>query len=135
MNSIKLPFYARLALALLAIVLIVLILQVGKSIFIPLVFALLFSVLLYPLCRWLEVKFKLPRWLSSLISLLLFIGCIAGLIYFFTAQVISFTKDLPHLQDRFNMLLVELQTWIDVHYHIDSKEQIAYVNKSADTIY
>ena len=134
MTTVKLPFYARLAVTLLAIVLIIFILQVGKSIFIPLVFALLFSVMLYPLCRWMEIKGKMPRWLASLLSLLLFIGCIGGLIYFFAAQVISFTKDLPHLQDRFNMLLGQLQTWIDVHYSIDAKKQIDYVNQSTATI-
>jgi AI-2 transport protein TqsA len=134
MDTVKLPFYARLALSLLAIVLILFILSVGKTIFIPLVFALLVSVLLYPLCNWLERRFKLPRWLASLVSLFSFIAFVVGLVYFFVSQIVGFSRDLPQMQRRFEMLLAEFQLWIQQHYNIDIADQIKYVNKSATTI-
>jgi AI-2 transport protein TqsA len=134
MTTVKFPYYARLALSLLAIVLVVLILSVGKTIFIPLVFALLVSVLLYPLSAFMENRWRMPRWLASLISLFIFIAGIVGLVYFFVTQAIRFSRDLPHLRERFNKLLIELQSWIDREYHIDAHEQMAYLNESASTI-
>ena len=134
METTKLPFYARLALSLLAIVLILFILSAGKTRFIPLVFALLGSVLLYPLCSWLERRFRLPRWLASIISLFTFIAFIVGLVYFFISQLVRFTRDLPQMQRRFDMLLSELQLWIQQHYNLDVADQINYINKSATTI-
>lgn len=133
-NAVRLPFYARLALSLLAIVLILFILSVGKSIFIPLVFALLVSVLLYPMCSYMERKWKWPRWLASIISLLTFIAFIVGLVYFFTSQVVKFAHDLPQMKDRFDHILVDLQLWIQKHYGIDVHEQVAYVNESSGKI-
>jgi predicted PurR-regulated permease PerM len=133
-NAVRLPFYARLALSLLAIVLILFIMSVGKSIFIPLVFALLVSVLLYPLCSFMEQKWKLPRWLASIVSLLTFIAFIVGLVYFFTSQVVRFAHDLPKMKDRFDHILVDLQFWIQTHYGIDVHEQVAYINDSSGKI-
>lgn len=133
-NAVRLPFYARLALSLLAIVLVLFIMSVGKSIFVPLVFALLVSVLLYPLCSFMERKWKLPRWLASIISLFAFIAFIVGLIYFFTSQVVKFAHDLPQMKDRFDHILVDLQSWVQTHYGIDVHEQITSMNDSSGKI-
>lgn len=129
----KFPFYARLALTLVAIVLTVFILSFANSIFIPLVFALLLSALFYPVCRWLEQRFKFPRFLAAIFCTLLSVAVVASFVYFITLHIISFAQDLPHLEEHLEQMLTKLQYWIATEYNIDSKQQIDYLNKAADS--
>lgn len=134
MNNVKLPFYAQLALTLLSIALIIFFLMEGREIFVPLVFALLVGVLLYPLNRFLELRLHMGRALASFLSVFIFMGIIAGFIYFFTLQIVNFSEDLPMLQKRVNDIITSLQHWIYHNYHINTRQQTDYVNKSASDI-
>src|SRR5699024_9068191 len=70
----KLPFYAKLAYTLVAIIALVYIAILSKPLLAPLVFGFLFAILLYPVSRYLENKINLPRGLSSFLSILLFLS-------------------------------------------------------------
>jgi AI-2 transport protein TqsA len=131
MNSVKLAFYARVALILQGLALILLFMYLGKSIFIPLFFAFLIAILLHPLVKWLE-KIHMPRSLAAIISVMIFVAFIGGLIYFFSHQVVRFSKDLPHLEQRFETKLQGVQSWVSDKYNIDDSVQVNYVAKSAN---
>ncbi|HMH34190.1 MAG TPA: AI-2E family transporter [Puia sp.] len=131
MNSIKLAFYARVALILHGIALMLLFMYLGKSICIPLFFAFLIAILLHPFVIWLE-KLHVPRAMAAIIAVLIFLAFIGGLIYFFSHQVIRFSKDLPHLQQRISTKLQGVQDWVSDRYNIDDSAQINYVTKSAN---
>ncbi|MEO6961361.1 MAG: AI-2E family transporter [Puia sp.] len=131
---IKLPFYARVALTLFALSLVLLFMWMGKSILIPLFFAFLVSILLHPIVVFLEKKVHFPRALASLLTILIFLILIAGLFYFFSRQVIRLSKDLPSLQAKVGDQLQRGQNWIYNKYHINNSEQTAYVKKSANGI-
>ena len=133
MNQVKLPFYARLALVLLSIALIVLFMYFGKSIFIPLFFAFLIAALLHPVVAKLE-KIHFPRALASFLAVLLFLAFLAGLIYFFSHQVMRFSKDLPHLQKKFTTKLQNVQAWIAENYNVNDSAQLNYISKSANSL-
>jgi len=133
MNTVKLPFYARLALTLLAVVLVIYLMYIGRTILIPLFFALLVSVLLFPLTRLLE-KWHVPRALAAGISLLSFIIAVGALIYFLTLQIANFSNDLPRLQARVTEIMHNLQHWISRKYHVNSQEQMSYLDKSASSM-
>lgn len=133
MTEVKFPFYARLALTLIAVVLIIFLLAIGSSIFIPLFFALLISILLYPLTDFLERK-KLGRSASAFISVLLFISFVALFVYFLALQIIGFSQDLPHFQTRLQNLIDSLQYTIESKYHINSSQQTDYLNRAASTL-
>jgi AI-2 transport protein TqsA len=130
---IKLPFYARVALTLHAVVLTLLLMYLGRSILVPLLFAFLVSILLYPLVKFFE-RLHVPRVLASLTAILLLMVVLVGLIFFFSRQVMSLSKDLPGLQTRVTDKLNHIQNWIAVHYNINNSEQSAYINKSANGI-
>ncbi len=133
MLPVKLPFYARLALTLISVVLIVLILEQGRDIFVPLVFALLISILLYPLNRFFEQKLKLGRALSAMLSLLLFLAVMFVFIYFITLQVVNFTQDLPDLKLRFNHIYNDLRFWLATKFKLDRAQQTEYMNRSINS--
>lgn len=133
MNPIRLPFYARIAFILLAIVLILFLLNIGKAIFIPLVFALFISVLLYPLTRFFE-KLRLGRSVSAIIAISIFILFIGIIIFFLSQQIVNFSNDIPVLQEKLSETQHDIQYWISHNYHINKRDQTDYLNKSTDSI-
>lgn len=133
MGEIKFPFYAKLSLTLVAVVLIIFLLSAGSSVFIPLFSAFLVAVLLLPIAKFLETL-KIGRGLASFICVLLFIGFLASFIYFLILQIISFTHDMPQFQTRIQELFVRLQQWVEEEFHVNSSDQIAYLNKSVSTL-
>jgi predicted PurR-regulated permease PerM len=133
MNTVRLPFYARLALILLAVVLVLFLLTVGRTIFIPLLFALFISVLLLPLTHFLE-RWHMGRSMAAMISILLFVVVIGTVIFFLSQQVVNFSKDIPLLQVKLTDALHDLQHWIARNYHINKKEQTDYINKSTTSV-
>jgi len=74
----------------------------------------------------------IPRSLAAIFSLLIFIVVIGGLVYFFSSQVSRFTKDLPHLEQRFSQKFQNLREWITEEYHVNDDTQITYMEKSAN---
>ncbi len=130
-TSIQLPFYARLALVLLSVLLIIIFLEQGKAIFVPLVFALLIAILLYPLARFFERRLKMGRGGSAISSLLIFITLLTAFIYFLTQQIINFTHDIPDLKVRFKHVFADMHHWVYTQFHINTAQQTDYINKYA----
>lgn len=131
--EIKLPFYARLALVLLALVLIIYLLDLAQSVLIPLAFASMISFLLYPVTRFLEAK-GMSRSLSSFVTVLAFIVILGTFIYLLIFQILAFSQDLPLLQVKVDAWLKNMEAWISEKYHIDSSQQIIYINQAANSI-
>src|SRR5450432_1539218 len=127
---IKFPFYARLALTLFAIALILLFMWIGKSVLVPLFFSFLVAILLHPLAKLLERR-RFPRALAAIVALLIFMVLVGGLFYFFSHQVVRLSRDLPSLQARVMDKWQDIQDWISDKYHVTNTQQVAYMNKSA----
>ncbi len=134
MSTVKLPFYARLALTLLAVVLIFLILRAASSLFIPLVFALLISILLFPLTKFFETKVHMGRASAAVLSVSLFVLVMMGFVYFLTVQIIGFSSDFPLLKKRFQKMFDNLQNWMSYKFHITGNQQAEYMNKSVNSM-
>src|ERR1700733_4472951 len=134
MDTVKLPFYARIALILLAIVLLCMILSMASNIFIPLVFGLLIAILLFPLNKFFENKLHLGRTLSPALSILLFVSALVSFIYFLALQIIGFSGDFPQLRKRFLQMMASLQHWLSYKLHINNSQQTSYIDKSMNGI-
>ncbi|MEO9964230.1 MAG: AI-2E family transporter [Reichenbachiella sp.] len=94
---------------------VVLILYFGRTLFIPLSFAFLISLILYPLCRWLEKK-GLSRGISITISLFGFSIMILFIIGILIQQFILFTKEWPALQYKLTKIAENAKSYIDKFY-------------------
>jgi predicted PurR-regulated permease PerM len=126
--EIQLPPYAKLVCILLSIVIIVYGLHALQGLLIPLVFAILFAVLLFPLARRLE-NWHLPRVLAIVICLILTLAVIVGILYAVSVQISNFSEVIPKLIVRGNEYLNQIQTYADEHLNIDKKRQVAEVRK------
>jgi predicted PurR-regulated permease PerM len=130
---LKFPFYARLALTLFAIALIILFMYLGKSVLVPLFFSFLVAILLHPVAQFLERK-GFRRSLAAILTLLVFMILFGGLFYFFSHQVVRLSRDLPSLQEKVVAKWNDIQDWISDKYHVSNIQQKDYVNKSANGI-
>jgi predicted PurR-regulated permease PerM len=103
-----------------------------RELLIPLVFAILFAVLLFPLCLRLE-KWRVPRILAIIICLILMLAAIVGLLYGITTQITSFAEVLPQLVKKGSDLLNNLQNYAYERFNIDKKRQLATIGKYYST--
>ena len=127
-REIQLPSYARVTCVLLSLVIIVYGLHALQGVLIPLVFAILFAVLLFPLARRLE-SWKIPRILAIIICLILTLAVITGILYAVSVQISSFAEVIPKLIIRGNKYLDQIQTFADEKFNIDRQRQLSEVRK------
>jgi AI-2 transport protein TqsA len=132
-DSSKLVFYARIGLILHAIVLTLFILHLGQVLFIPLFFALLIAILLYPMSLFFE-RHHLKKNIAAILSVIIFIAFVGAIIYFFTVELTHFFKDMPKVQSKVLQLIQNTQDWLANKYNIDNDQQKAYINKSANGV-
>lgn len=130
MNEVKLPFNARLAYTLLCILLIIYIARMGHTLIIPLAFATLVSIMLLPMATQLE-QWRFSRGAAAFTVVLLFVVLLLGVLMLLAAQMGAFVADFPQLQQQLLHQLNELQTWINVKFHIDSTRQMDYLEQMA----
>ena len=74
-------------------------LYLGRSLFIPLSFALLISFVLHPVCHWLERKGVGRLW-AIIIALVLLVAVFAAVVALLVSQFMRFTHDWPLLQTK-----------------------------------
>ena len=104
------------------VVLLLLILYLGQTLFIPLFYGLFIAIVLYPVCRWLEQK-GFSRSLAITIGLLA-VFCLFGLLlWLLVLQVQALRHDWPALQEKLIPLLSGVQEWLRQQVGISFSEQ------------
>ncbi|WKN42053.1 AI-2E family transporter [Tunicatimonas pelagia] len=129
----KLPGYAKYLIVLAAIVLTAYVLIVAKSILSPLLTALILALLLHPFGSWLE-RLKIPRGISSVLSIVFVVLVIAGLFYFFSAQVRNIGSDLNTIEAKFNQVIDQSSAWMESTIGIAPQEQTNYLKDSITSL-
>lgn len=125
-NKVQLPFYARITLILIGIIAFIAILYIAKQIILPLIFAILISILLHPLVIFFQ-RIKLNRVIAILISLLITLIIIGGFTTIMLTQVSRLSDSWPMLADKFAELLNETVIWISGYFEISTKEITAWI--------
>lgn len=128
------PFYTRLAMVLVSLIALFYIAVLGKSILAPLIFGLLFAVLLLPLANFFERKLRFPRSMASLVSVVLLVAALAGLLYVVGSQVSNLADDWPQFKQQVMTSITDLQVWISHKFHIRIKQQMTYVNNATSKL-
>jgi len=127
-REVDFPSYAKIACVLLSLVIIIYGLHALQGLLIPLVFAILFSVLLFPLVRRLE-NWRVPRVLAIALCLILTLAVIVGILYAVSVQISSFGEVYPQLVKRGNEYLSQIQTYADEKLNIDRQRQLTEIRK------
>ncbi|SDA65663.1 Predicted PurR-regulated permease PerM [Algoriphagus alkaliphilus] len=109
-KPMNMPAYLKALSVMAFIIVLILFLIVGKSLLVPLFMGGFFAILFTPFSMFLE-KYKVPRTVSSVISLLLMIAIVVGLISFIIGNVVSFTKDFNNVSARLVSVAEGIDTW------------------------
>ncbi len=118
----------KLTAMLLFSILAVVALYYGRLFFIPLAFAILLTMLMVPVSRWLE-KHGVGRVAATLLCILLFLLFIAFIFLVITLQAASISEDLPQIQQKLQQSLDIAQQWIQKEYGVAPQEQIQFVRE------
>jgi predicted PurR-regulated permease PerM len=129
----KYPFYIRATVILFGLVLCSFALANLRGILIPFSFALFLAVLLNPLMERL-LKWKVPRVMAIVASLIVAILLISGVWYFLANQIMQFTDQLPLLQKKISELIVRLQGYLLREFNIPVAKTNSYLAEARSGI-
>ena len=124
-----LPVYVQISLNLITVALIATGLYLGSSIFLPVLFSILFATLLHPAVNYLTAK-KIDRVISILICIILAFVIIGTVIYFLSTQIASFVDDIPTLKARLKEIEMQVKQWIRDYTKIGIREQTEYIKET-----
>ena len=124
----KLPFVAKLALALLSVTILVYWLVVLQDILVPVLIAMILSMSIFPLANWLENK-GLGRVWAVTITLILFTAVAVGIIWLASTQIANFGEMIPQLEKRILEWFNQVQRWGENTFHVAKQAQITQLKK------
>lgn len=103
--------------------------HLGKEIIIPLLFGLIFAILLRPVAAFLNKKLRLPDPLAILITIILAMGFLALVVFFVASQIAKFAENFPDIKQNLIMHYQNIQDWINDRFGISYAKQRDYVNQ------
>jgi predicted PurR-regulated permease PerM len=107
---------------LLLVVLITVILFYGKQFLVPLFLAILFAMLMAPVCRYFDAK-KWPRAGSAALCVLILFLAFVTLFFVISLQLYDFTKDVDKISQKMH------DTWAGIQSYIEQRFGIAPVKQ------
>ncbi len=125
MTDYKLPWYAKVSIILLGLLISIVLLFYGQTVLIPLAYAALLSVILHPLVAFLERR-KFPQLLSITIAITLACVVLGGLATSIAMQIGQFADDIPRLKQESMEYVGRLQVYLRENWGITYKDQLKW---------
>ncbi len=126
-----LPLTVKRAAELLGICLIFGIFAVGADIIMPLIMAFFISILLLPVFRFFR-RFKTPEIIAIVVPILLLAVVIAGITWFFSAQIGGLVNDFPQIKQNVSKHFEALQKWISSFTDVSIQKQKDFFTQKSD---
>ena len=133
-NYFNLPFSVRLAVALVIIISLWVIAEVGRPVFSPLMIALLFAFLLLPLANWMERRLHWSRAVAAIVSAVGLLVVILSVTYLLGSQLASLSSEWPQLKTQLLSASTNLEDWVRVRFHIQQQKQQSYIHNATDAL-
>jgi len=128
-QELKLPFYAKISIFLIGLIAFVAILYIAQGIIVPLVFAVIFAIVLHPVVNFF-VRLRLNRVLAIVLALLLTTIALAALVALLFTQASRFTESWPALVDKFTDILNQSISYAAGYLDIDPTKIHEWITKS-----
>ncbi|NGM61408.1 AI-2E family transporter [Sphingobacterium sp. SGG-5] len=136
-QSPKKSYALDLASSLFALVLILTLMYLSQSVLLPLLFATLISISLFPLARFFE-RIRLGRALSALLSVTIAIAIISAILWFIVHQSIIIGKDATAITSKVLSVLDGGQEWLYEKFGIGKNQVLDKLreqgNKSLENV-
>lgn len=132
MNSdkvVNLPFYARIALILTGLYLLVMILFIAKSIIVPIIFSAIFAMLLSPVVSFF-IRHKINRIVAITFTMVPAILLGAGISFWLISELSMFSESFPVLLKKLNVTMNYGIHWVSGNFNIPEKNITDWVGKT-----
>lgn len=129
----EIPLTVRRSIELLGIALVVAILILGRDIIMPVIMAFFISIMLLPIYRFLR-RYKVPESISIILPILFVLIFIAGIVWFFSAQIGILADDFPQIKQNVANHLQSLKEWIKEISGIEITKQEAFLKEKSDDL-
>lgn len=113
-------WYVKYTYALAGIILTIYAMIMAKAVLLPLLFALFFSILLAPVCGWIERR-GVPRFLAAFLSILAGTLVLFVIGFFFYKQMTAFAADADMFVERLEELLAATEAFIASAFSIETE--------------
>ena len=122
-ETMKFPFYIKLAAILLCLIGLFIIAFYGQGIISPILLSLLFAVLLCPVVTFLNRRLRIPNFIAIIFSIILFLLIFISIFYFISIQVSDMANDWGKIKGNFYYHLEHFQRLIRDNFHLSKREQ------------
>ncbi len=129
----ELPLSVKRSIELLGVGLCVALFAIASDIIMPVIMAFFISILLLPVFRFLR-KYKFPESIAIVLPILLIFIFMAGVIWFFSAQVGVLINDFPEIKENVAYHLESLQKWISSFTEFSISKQEKFVTEKSEGI-
>jgi predicted PurR-regulated permease PerM len=126
MNN-QVPYYKQFSDKLFLFILLVAFVLLAQKLLIPIVFSILFAIILLPFSNFLE-RLKFPRALANFTAITIGLIFIGSIIYFFSIQISSFIKDFPSIKRNLHNHYITIQNWLEHKLHVSTENQTVLIN-------
>ena len=128
------PFYIRYTVGLFGAILTIYALVQAKELLIPLAIALVFALLLYPVCKKLE-SWGVSKGIAATVAIVLMLAVVFGMGYLLFLQLESMGNELPQLRLRLDEKIDSIQDYFEETFGLNHARQTAYIKQSLNTFF
>ncbi|WP_181305297.1 AI-2E family transporter [Rufibacter sp. XAAS-G3-1] len=129
----KLPLTVRRSIELVGLVVLALVIVQGQGIIMPLLMALVISIVLLPVYTFLR-RNKFPEVLAIFLSILLMIIIISVVVFFIASQIAPLTDNFPQIKSNITNHLHALSAWFTRLTSISITEQTAFIDEQIESL-
>jgi predicted PurR-regulated permease PerM len=134
-ETIKFPFYIKLAAILLCLIGLLVILFIGSDIIFPILLSLLFAIILRPIVTFLIKRLRFPHFIAVVFAIVFFVLIFLGIFYFISLQVSDMANDWGKIKSNFYYHIEHFQQIIRDKFHLSKREQNEIItNATKDTM-
>ena len=128
-GEVKFPFYAKATIFMVGIFAFVTALYIAQGIVVPIVFAIIISIVLSPVEDFF-VRLKINRVIAIVITMLLTFVLIAGFCLLLFSQASRFSESWPALVDKFTGMINGVITWASGYFDIKPQKIHEWIAKT-----
>ncbi len=132
-KELKPPFYAKVTIILIGLFVLTWILFYTQAIVVPLIFSLIFAILLHPVVLFFQ-KLKINRIFAIFITLILAFAIVTSVGIFIASQASKFGEAWPKLVEKFTDLLNKITSWASGYFDTSPRKINAWISQAKDEL-
>lgn len=123
------PLYAKAALISICIFSFALLMNIGRHVIIPIVYASILGILVNPLVNLL-IRKKVNRIISISITVVLTVSVVIVFLYIISSQLTMFSETYPQLKEKFNNTSIAAVRWVSENFKISQSKIYTWINET-----